>query len=280
MQKNNIRYRKIINALMHSVIILLTIIALIPLFSILSYIFIKGYKAINWEFLTSLPTPAGEAGGGIGNAIVGTVVLVLIAGVVGLPIGIMTAIYLSEYNPKGYFAMIVRFIVDIFLGIPSVVVGIFAYLAFVRPFKHFSALSGGLALSIILIPIVVRSSESILKLVPNEIREGSYALGVSKWKTVARIVLPTAMKGIVTGAMLAVARVAGETAPLLLTAFGNQYWTKSLKQPIASLPAQIFEYAKSPYDDWIQKAWGAALILIVIVLFSNIFARVATRRNY
>ena len=280
MLASNIRTRKVFNDFMHVVIVILTVIALIPLVSILSYIIYKGHRVINWEFLISLPTPAGDIGGGIGNAILGTLVLVGVASIVGLPIGIMTAIYLNEYEPKGRFADIVRFVVDILLGIPSVVVGIFAYIAFVQPFGNFSAMSGGLALAIILIPIVTRSTEGVLKLVPNEYREGSYALGVSKWQTIIKIVIPTAMKGIVTGVMLAVARAAGETAPLLLTAFGNHYWSNSLNEPIASLPAQIFEYAKSPYADWIEKAWGAALVLIIMVLFLNISARLLTRKRY
>ncbi len=280
MVASNIKARKIFNDFMHIIIVILMIIALIPLVSILSYIISKGYRVINLEFLISLPTPAGDIGGGIGNAILGTLILVGIASSVGLPIGIMTAIYLNEYDPKGKFSNIVRFVIDTLLGVPSVVVGIFAYIAFVRPFGGFSAMSGGLALAIILIPIVTRSTEGVLKLVPNEYREGSYALGVSKWQTIIKIVIPTAMKGIVTGVMLAVARAAGETAPLLLTAFGNHYWSHSLKEPIASLPAQIFEYAKSPYTDWIEKAWGAALILIIMVLFLNISARLLTRKKY
>jgi len=280
MLAGNIEARKIFNNFMHVVIVILTVLALIPLISILSYIIYKGYKVINFEFLTSLPTPAGDIGGGIGNAILGTLVLVGVASVIGLPIGIMSAIYLNEYEPKGKFAEVVRFVVDILLGIPSVVVGIFAYIAFVKPFGGFSAMSGGMALTIILIPIVTRSTEGVLKLVPNEYREGSYALGVSKWQTIVKIVIPTAMKGIVTGVMLAVARAAGETAPLLLTAFGNQYWSSSLSEPIASLPAQIFQYAKSPYTDWIDKAWGAALVLIIMVLFLNITARIITRKKY
>ena len=280
MVASNIRTRKIFNDFMHVIIVMLTIIALIPLVSILSYIIYKGYRVINFEFLISLPTPAGDRGGGIGNAIIGTLILVGVASIVGLPIGIMTAIYLNEYDNKGRFSNIVRFVVDTLLGVPSVVVGIFAYIAFVRPFGGFSAMSGGLALAIILIPIVTRSTEGVLKLVPNEYREGSYALGVSKWQTIIKIVIPTATKGIVTGVMLAVARAAGETAPLLLTAFGNHYWSHSLSEPIASLPAQIFEYAKSPYTDWIEKAWGAALILIIMVLFLNISARLITRKKY
>lgn len=280
MVASNIKARKIFNNFMHIIIVILTIIALIPLVSILSYIISKGYRVINLEFLISLPTPAGDIGGGIGNAILGTLILVGVASIVGLPIGIMTAIYLNEYDPKGRFSDIVRFVIDTLLGVPSVVVGIFAYIAFVRPFGGFSAMSGGLALAIILIPIVTRSTEGVLKLVPNEYREGSYALGVSKWQTIIKIVIPTATKGIVTGVMLAVARAAGETAPLLLTAFGNHYWSHSLSEPIASLPAQIFEYAKSPYTDWIEKAWGAALILIIMVLFLNISARLITRKKY
>lgn len=276
----SLRARKATNTIMMGVVIILTLLALIPLISIISYIFMKGYPAINWDFFTKLPTAVGEAGGGIGNAIVGTLILVGIAAFIGLPIGIFAAIYLNEYQPKGWFASTVRFVVDVLLGIPSIVIGIFAYLAFVRPFGNFSALSGGLALSLLMIPIVTRSTEEILRLVPNSIREGGYALGISKWKTILRIVIPSAIKGIITGVMLGIARVAGETAPLLLTAFGNHFWNKSLNEPIASLPAQIYEYAKSPFEDWIQKAWGAAMVLILLVLILNVFARLLTRGRF
>lgn len=275
-----LRYRKNINRLMLCVVVFFTMLALIPLVSIISYIFFKGYAAINFDFFTRLPAAVGEEGGGVGNAIVGTFILVGIASLVGLPVGIFAAIYLNEYRATGMFPAIVRFVVDVLLGIPSVVIGIFAYLAFVRPFGNFSAISGGLSLGLIMIPIVTRSTEEILRLVPNAIREGAYALGISKWKTILRIVIPFSMKGIVTGVMLGVARVAGETAPLLLTAFGNHFWSHNLTEPIASLPAQIFEYAKSPFEDWIQKAWGAAMVLILFVLLLNIIARVLTRGRF
>jgi len=279
MSKSNLKNRKRKNIIMHGFVIFLTLLALIPLFSIIGYILVKGFNAIDWSFLTNLPKPVGEPGGGIANAILGTLTLVGIAALIGLPVGVFAAIYINEYAPKSRFATVFRFIIDILLGIPSVVIGIFAYLAFVKPFKHFSAISGSLALAIIFIPIVVRSTENILALVQDDLRDGSYALGASKWQTIRKIVLPTALKGIVTGIMLAIARIAGETAPLLFTAFGNSFWAKSLNTPIASLPAQIFEYARSPYDDWIQKAWGAAFILIVMVLLTNIAARIATRKN-
>ncbi|MCC2686452.1 MAG: phosphate transporter rane protein 2, PhoT family [Paenibacillaceae bacterium] len=278
--KSNLGRRKFVNRLMLGIVILLTALAIIPLICIVGYIIYKGLPAINWDFFTKLPVPVGESGGGIGNSIIGTLILVAIASVVGIPIGILSAVYLSEYKPAGAFSSCVRFVVDVMLGIPSIVLGIFAYLTFVKPFGHFSAISGGLALALLMIPIVGRSTEEILKLVPNTIREGAYALGVPKWKTILRIVLPYATKGIVTGVMLGVARVAGETAPLLLTAFGNHFWSKNINEPIASLPAQIFEYAKSPFDDWIQKAWGAALVLIVLVLTLNVIARVITRGRF
>lgn len=265
---------------MRSVVIISTFLALFPLISIIGYIIFKGYGALNWDFFTKLPTPVGEPGGGVANAIAGTFILIGIASIVGIPVGIMSAVFLNEYSRKGIFSSVVRFVVDIMLGIPSIVIGIFAYLVFVRPFGGFSALSGGLALGVMMIPIVTRATEEILRLVPDSIREGAYALGISKAKTIVRIVIPYAMKGIVTGIMLGVARVAGETAPLLLTAFGNHFWNKKLTEPIASLPEQIFEYAKSPYDDWIQKAWGAALVLILIVLILNILARLLTRRRF
>lgn len=280
MIKTNLKYRKFINKLMLCIVFTFTIVALIPLISIITYIFYKGYGAINWDFFTQLPAAVGDFGGGVGNAIVGTLILVAIASLIGVPIGLLSSIYLNEYKTSGVFSATVRFVVDILLGIPSIVIGIFAYIVFVSPFGNFSALSGGLALGIMMVPIVARSSEGVLQLVPHDIREGAYALGISKWKTILLIVIPYAMKGIVTGVMLGVARVAGETAPLLLTAFGNHYWSKSLNEPIASLPAQIFEYAKSPYDDWIQKAWGAAMVLILLVLLLNILARVLTRGKF
>ncbi|MEB3103537.1 phosphate ABC transporter permease PstA [Ferviditalea candida] len=280
MKPSRLAYRKWMNLMMRSVVILFTFLALIPLVSIIGYIVYKGYGAINWDFFTQLPKPVGEAGGGVGNAIVGTGILVGIASVIGIPIGIMSAVFLNEYSRKGMLSSIVRFVVDIMLGIPSIVIGIFAYLEFVRPFGNFSALSGGLALGIMMIPIVVRATEEILRLVPDSIREGAYALGISKAKTIMRIVIPYATKGIVTGIMIGVARVAGETAPLLLTAFGNHFWSKKLTEPIASLPAQIFDYAKSPYEDWITKAWGAALVLIFFVLSLNILARIFTKKRY
>ncbi|WP_207671407.1 phosphate ABC transporter permease PstA [Paenibacillus cymbidii] len=280
MRHSSLRMRKTTNWVMMGIVVLFTLLALIPLISILSYIVMKGYPAINWDFFTKLPTAVGETGGGIGNAIVGTLILVAISAVVGLPIGIFAAIYLNEYKPTGMFSSTVRFVVDVLLGIPSIVIGIFAYMAFVRPFGQFSALSGGLALSLLMIPIVTRSTEEILRLVPDSIREGAYALGIGKWKTILWIVIPSSLKGIITGVMLGVARVAGETAPLLLTAFGNHFWSKSLHEPIASLPAQIYEYAKSPYDDWIQKAWGAAMVLILLVFILNLLARLLTRGRF
>ncbi|MFC5648859.1 phosphate ABC transporter permease PstA [Paenibacillus solisilvae] len=280
MNKKRMIRRNKVNVLMMGIVVLFTLIALIPLVSILSYIVYKGSSALSIDFFVKLPVAVGELGGGVGNAIVGTFLLVLIASGVGLPIGIMTAIYLNEYRPQGLFSSMIRFVVDVLLGIPSVVIGIFAYIAFVRPFEHFSAWSGGLALGIIMIPIITRSTEEILRLVPNSIKEGAYALGINKWKTILFIVIPYSLKGMVTGIMLGVARVAGETAPLLLTAFGNHYWNTKLSEPIASLPAQIFEYAKSPYEDWIEKAWGAALVLIGFVLIINIAARTITRSRF
>ncbi|MCY9692210.1 phosphate ABC transporter permease PstA [Paenibacillus alginolyticus] len=280
MIRPSLRKRKATNVVMLCIVILFTLLALIPLVSIVSYICYKGYGAINLDFFIKLPSAVGETGGGVGNAIVGTLILVAIASIVGIPIGIFSAIYLNEYQARGVFTSSVRFVVDVLLGIPSVVVGIFAYLVFVRPIGHFSAVSGGLSLALLMIPIVTRSTEEILRLVPNSIREASYALGIPKWKTIIRIVVPYATKGIVTGVMLGIARVAGETAPLLLTAFGNHFWNKSLNEPIASLPAQIYEYAKSPYEDWIQKAWGAAMVLIVLVLALNIIARLLTKSRF
>lgn len=275
----SIRSRKIKNMVMLSLLVVFTLVALTPLVSIFIQILVKGASSLSWHLFTELPNPPGEKGGGFGNAFLGTIELVLISSVVGIPVGVLSAVYLNEYGAKSWFASMVRFVVDLLLGVPSIVVGIFAYLAFVVPLGQFSALSGGLALAIMMIPIICRSTEGVLKLVPDTLREASYALGISRWRTIVSIVIPHAMKGIVTGVMLSVARVAGETAPLLLTSFGNLHWNFRLSRPIASMPQLIYQYASSPYDDWIKMAWAAALILIVFVLLLNIAARFITRRR-
>ncbi len=253
-----------------------TLLAIVPLGSVIGYVIKRGAGAINWSFFTQLPAPVGEIGGGVGNAIVGTMTLVALAGSFGIPLGILAGIYLSEFGGKR-MAPTLRFCLDVMSGIPSITIGIFCYVLIVVPLKHFSALAGGVALGIIMLPTVTRTTEELLKLVPDNLREGALALGVPRWRAILRVVVPSAGGGIVTGIMLAVARVAGETAPLLFTAFGNQYWTDSLREPIASLPVQIFTYAVSPYEEWHAQAWAAAFLLVSLVFILNISARALVR---
>lgn len=270
-------FRKYRNYLMLGVFIAATIIALIPLFGVLGYVLKNGLSALNMQFFVSLPKAMGLPGGGMANAIVGTLIMVLLASLIGIPMGILAAIYLTEYDRHSWLSTAVRFATDVLTGIPSIIVGIVIYTAVVLKMGNFSALAGGLALAIIMIPLIIRSTEEMLKLVSHSIREAGYALGISKGKTILRIVLPTAAKGIITGSMLAVARVAGETAPLLFTALGNQYWARSLNEPTASLPVQIFQYATSPYKEWHQLAWAGSLVLILMVIILNLAARFAFR---
>ncbi|MDQ7096091.1 phosphate ABC transporter permease PstA [Desulfosporosinus sp. PR] len=273
----NYNLRKLRNYLMLGVFVLTTIVALVPLFGVLGYVIKNGFGSLNLEFLTSLPKAMGMTGGGMANAIVGTLIMVAIASVIGVPVGILAAIYLTEYDRTSWLSTGVRFTTDVLTGIPSIIIGIVIYTTLVLKMKHFSAIAGGLSLAIIMIPLIIRSTEEMLKLVPHTIREAGYALGIPKWRTILRIVLPTAAKGIITGAMLAVARVSGETAPLLFTALGNQYWAHSLNEPIAALPVQIYQYATSPYKEWHQQAWAGSLVLIAMVLILNLIARLAFR---
>jgi phosphate transport system permease protein len=244
------------------------------LITILGYIAWKGGSSVSWSFLTNLPKPVGETGGGIANAIAGSAQVVGLAGAIGIPIGVLAGVYLSEYGKRGRLSFWVRYSADVLNGIPSIVVGLFAYALVVMPMKQFSALSGAVALAVIIVPIVLRNTEEFLRLVPATIREAGLALGVPKWKVVMFVVLPTAGRGIMTGALLALSRVAGETAPLVFTAFGNRYWGQGLLNPIATLPQTLYSYAISPYDDWHRQAWAAALILMAFVLFVNVTARV------
>lgn len=249
------------------------LIALAPLFSVFYYALAQGLSSINWAFFTELPKPVGEKGGGMANAILGTGMLVGLASLLGIPWGMSIGLYLSEYSHhKG--ASIVRFVVDLLASIPSIVVGLFAYTVAVLPFKQFSAIAGGLALGILMIPTIARSTEEILKLVPNTIREAGLALGLPRWKVVLRIVLSGSIRPIFTGIILALARVAGETAPLLFTAFNNQYWPRDLFHPVSSLPVQIYTYAISPFEDWHRQAWAGALTLIFWVFLINILTRI------
>ncbi len=249
---------------------------ILPLVLIFAFLLWQGAAAINVDFFTHLPKPVGEVGGGMANAIIGTLILLGLASLLGLPIGILGGVYLAESrDPR--LPWIVRFLADVLNGVPSIVIGIFAYTLVVLPMRRFSAVAGGVALAVIMLPIVVRTTEEMVRLVPASLREAGLALGVPEWKVVLRVVLPTARAGIVTGAMVAVARVAGETAPLLFTAFGNRFWHQGLDQPIAALPLQIFAYAIAPYDDWHRQAWAGALVLIVLVLVVSLMARLATR---
>jgi len=272
------RWRKIKNGIMFSLCLLSVLAALVPLFIILFYTISQGISSINWDFFTKMPKPAGEAGGGMANALVGSAILLGLGSVVGLPVGILSGIYLSE-NKKSLFAGSVRFLAEVLNGIPSIVVGVFAYIVIVIPMHRFSALAGGFALGILMMPVVTRTTEEMMNLVPNSYREAALGLGISRWKTTLFIILPTALKGIITGVLLSIARAAGETAPLLFTALGNRFWSTQLDQPIASLTVFIYDYSKSPFDDWIRQAWAAALVLIMIILFINITFRLVTRQR-
>jgi phosphate transport system permease protein len=255
-----------------------TLFAVVPLVSILVYVAKEGIPGLNWAFFTHLPQPVGETGGGMANAIVGTIVLVGLACTVGIPFGVLGGIYLAEFGTNK-FASALRFSCDVLAGVPSIVVGMFVYEVVVVPMGHQSAYAGGIALGILMIPTVIRTTEELLKLVPHALREAALALGVPKWRAILRVVLRTAAPGIVTGIMLAVARATGETAPLLFTAANNRFWVTSLDQPIASLTVQIYQYSVSPYDDWHRQAWSAALVLMAIVLCSNLAARFLVRHR-
>ena len=249
------------------------------LFLILSYIIIKGASSINLDFFIKLPKPTGETGGGIANAIVGSFIVVGTASLIAIPVGVMSGIYLAEFG-KNKFAFLIRYFADVMNGIPSIVTGIVAYVFVVVPMHGFSALAGGIALSIMMIPIITRTSEELIKMVPDTIREAGLALGIPQWKVILFIVLRTASTGIVTGIMLAVARVGGETAPLLFTAFNNSFMSFKLDQPISTMTVLIYNYASSPYPDWNAIAWGSAFVLIIIVLIVNILSKMFTNTKY
>jgi phosphate transport system permease protein len=272
------RWRKFVNVVMLSLTGLCALFTVSALFFILGYLVYYGGKSLNWAFFVNLPVPVGESGGGMANAIVGSGKLLLLASLVGVPIGLLGGVYLAEFGGRT-FSFIVRYITDLLNGVPSIVMGIFAYTIIVIPMKHFSAFAGGMALGVMMIPIAVRTTEESLRAVPLILREGALALGASKWKTVATVVVPAAMRGIVTGIMLTLARVAGETAPLLFTAFSNRFWSSGWNQPIASLPVMIYTYAIAPYDDWHRQAWAAGLVLLGLVLVANIGARFVVSRG-
>src|SRR5882672_467203 len=272
------KLRRTTSATMTTLTALCTVAAVGILLIILVYIAMQGIGSLNLRFLVESPRPVGE-GGGIGNAIVGTLVLLGLSSAIGLPFGIAVGIYLSEFG-TGRFGSLVRFLTDTLTGIPSIVTGVFVYTIVVVPLKHFSALAGGIALALIMIPIVARTTEEMIKLVPQSLREGALALGAPQWRVTLGIVVPAASSGIVTGAMLAIARVSGETAPLLFTAFGSRFFSYYLDHPIASLTVQIYNYAISPYDDWHAQAWAATLVLMALILTINIAVRILTRIKF
>jgi phosphate transport system permease protein len=258
--------------------LLAVVLVVTPLLAIFGYLLYKGLASINWAFLTQTPKPVGEAGGGMANAIVGSGFILAIASVIGVPLGIGAGIYLAEFG-RNRLGDAVRFTSDVLNGVPSIVIGIVAYSMVVLRQKHFSALAGGFALAIMMIPTIARTTEEMILLVPQQIREAAYGLGVPRWRTTVSITLRTAMSGVITGVMLAFARVAGETAPLLFTAFGNQYWNLNMNQPTAALPLQIFTYAISPFEEWHRQAWAGALILIIMIVFAVTAVRVAVSRG-
>jgi phosphate transport system permease protein len=277
---SNVRiiWRKSLNFVMLSLTGIAALGVVSILFFILGYLIWNGGKSLNWNFFTQLPKPVGETGGGMANAIVGSLKLLMLAALMGLPVGLLTGVYLAEFGGKT-FSFVIRYTTDLLNGVPSIVIGIFAYSLVVLPVKHFSALAGGVALGIMVIPITVRSTEEFLRAVPGNLREGAMALGASKWKTIVTVVLPAASGGILTGMLLALARVAGETAPLLFTAFGNRFWSPGFEQPTASLPVMIYTYAIAPYDDWHRQAWAAGLVLLGLVLVANLGARLLLNRG-
>ncbi len=270
--------RRVVNVLMLSLSGLCTLLVVGVLFFILGYLFVHGARSLNWAFFTQLPKPAGETGGGMANAIVGSGKVLLLATAIGVPIGFLAGVYLAEYSGKT-FAFVIRYTVDLLNGVPSVVIGIVAYALVVRPMKGYSALAGGVALGIMMIPIAVRTTEEFLRAVPNSMREGAMALGATKAKTIFTVIVPAAISGLTSGMMLNLARVAGETAPLLFTALGNMFWSKGWLAPIATLPVMIYNYAIAPDEDLHQQAWAAGFVLLTLILVINVTARMIIARG-
>jgi phosphate transport system permease protein len=271
------RWRRLVSALFVTFCAGSVLVALVPLAFTLFFVISQGVQALNFEFFTAMPKPVGEAGGGMANAIVGTLILAGLGSVLAIPIGVVSGIYMSEYAGTR-LASAVRFAADTLNGVPSIVIGVFVYGIAVLPFKQFSAIAGGLALGVMMIPIIARTTEELLLLVPGTMREGALALGATRARAVFTVVVPAAAPGIVTGVVLALARIAGETAPLLFTSFNNRFFTTSLTQPISSLTVQVFTYAISPYEDWHRQAWAGALVLVSIVFLCSLLARLATRK--
>jgi phosphate transport system permease protein len=269
-------WRKFKSAAITGVLVVCALVVIAPLFLVIYFLLAQGASSVDWNFFTQLPKPTGEVGGGMANAIVGTVTLLAMAAVVGVPIGIFGGIYLAEYGSDRANSWI-RFAADVLNGVPSIVWGMVIYLVLVVPFKTYSAYAGGVALGLMMVPLVMRTTEEVLVLVPQSYREAALALGVARWKVIMVIVVRTALKGIATGVIVAMARIAGETAPLLFTALGNNFWNTNLKEPISALPLQIYAYAISPYDDWHRQAWAGALVLMALILALNITVRILSR---
>jgi len=269
--------RRALSAVMIGLSATAVLAALIPVGMILFFVVGKGIGAINLDFFTHMPKPVGETGGGMANAILGSLTMVGLGAAFSIPVGIVSGIYLSEFHGTR-FASVVRFAADTLNGVPSIVIGVFVYAVLVLPVKHFSALAGGAALGVMMLPIITRTTEELLRLVPMALREGAYALGATRSKAMFTVVLPAALPGIITGIILALARTAGETAPLLFTALNNQFWSTNITEPMASLTVQVYTYAISPYDDWHRQAWAGALVLVTIVFVSSLLARLATKR--
>jgi len=275
-----IRRRRIFDVVMTSLCFVAVLVAIAPLASILGYVIVQGASSLNWAFFTQIPGPLGEPGGGMANALVGTLILIAMGSCVGVPIGILGGLFLSEVGGNGRLGWWIRFTADVLNGIPSIVIGVFVYTLIVIPTRHFSGYAGGVALGLMMIPIVMRTTEEMVHLVPGSLREASLALGIPWWVTTLRVTLPTAQAGVLTGIVLAVARIGGETAPLLFTAFNNQFWSLRPDQPMASLTVQLYNYAIAPYDAWHRQAWAAALVLMTLTLVLNVSARVATRKRF
>ena len=277
MKEPAIRRRIIADKLFKAIVVLLSFASILPMFFILFFIVRKGISVVDWTFLTHLPKPVGEIGGGISNAIIGTLLLIVISTALSVPVGLFAGIFLCEYR-KGRFAYFVKLAIEILQGIPSIVIGIIAYIWVVLPMGSFSGLSGGVALGLMMLPVIITSTEETLKLIPDGFREASLALGVSYPRTILKVVIPAGLSGILTGILLSIARVTGETAPLLFTAFGSPFMNSNILKPLNTLPLMIFNYATSPYPDWHTLAWGASFLLIVLVLGLNLFTKVVTRK--
>ena len=273
---DNDTWRKIKSALASTIAFVSALLVIAPLGLVFFHLVANGASSMNWDFFTKLPKPVGVVGGGMVNAIMGSLELLGLASVIGIPVGVLGGVYLAEYGSARVNSLL-RFVADVLNGVPSITWGVVVYGLVVLRFKGFSAYAGGLALGLIMVPLIIRTTEEVILLVPNGYREAALALGVSRWKTIVHIVMKTASKGIITGILLALARVGGETAPLLFTAFGNRFWNHNLAEPIAALPLQIFTYAISPYDDWHRQAWAGALVLVTGIFCVNVVVRILTR---